>query len=58
MIIKYVIGSTKTSKDEAYAAHELIIEGWKDAIRATEEVQDSWPLHVTGMLLLLLFLFV
>lgn len=47
MIIKYVIGSTKTSKDEAYAAHELIIEGWKDAIRATEEVQDSWPLHVT-----------
>jgi hypothetical protein len=47
MIIKYFIGSTKTSKEEAYAAHELIVEGWKDAIQAAEVVQESWPLHVT-----------
>lgn len=48
MILKYFIGSTKTSKKEAYAAHEKVIEGWKDAIRAAEVAQDFWPLHITG----------
>ncbi len=48
MILKYFIGSTKTSKMEAYAAHEKVIEGWKDAIRAAEVAQDFWPLHISG----------
>jgi hypothetical protein len=48
MILKYFIGSTKTSKDEAFASHEKITEGWKDAIRAAEQAQECWPLHVTG----------
>jgi len=47
MITKYFIGATKTSKEEAYATHEKIVEGWKDAIRAAEQAQESWPLHVT-----------
>ena len=33
---------------EAYAAHEKVIEGWKDAIRAAEVAQDFWPLHISG----------
>lgn len=48
MILKYFIGSTKTAKREAFAAHEKIVEGWKDAIRAAEVAQEFWPLHVTG----------
>lgn len=47
MILKYYIGSTKGSKQEALAAHETVIEGWKDAIRAAEVAQESLPLHVT-----------
>lgn len=47
MIIKYFIGSTKDAKKEALAAHEKIVEGWKDAIKAAEVAQDFWPLHVT-----------
>ena len=54
MILKYYIGSTKGSKQEALAAHETVIEGWKDAIRAAEVAQESLPLHVTGKLYLLL----
>jgi len=48
MIMKYfLLGSTKTSKKEALASHEKIVEGWKDAIRAAEQAQEYWPLHVT-----------
>lgn len=47
MIFKYFIGSTKNAKQEALAAHEKIVEGWKDAIKAAELAQDFWPLHVT-----------
>ena len=50
MILKYYIGSTKGSKQEAQAAHQTVIKGWKDAIRAAEVAQESWPLHVTGKL--------
>jgi len=51
MIMKYfLLGSTKTSKKEALASHEKIVEGWKDAIRAAEQAQEYWPLHVTGRL--------
>ena len=48
MICKYFIGSTKNAKKEALAAHEKIVEGWKDAIKAAEVAQDFWPLHVTS----------
>lgn len=47
MILKYYIGSTKGSKQEAQAAHQTVIKGWKDAIIAAEVAQESWPLHVT-----------
>lgn len=48
MILKYFIGSHKNAKKEAFAAHEKIVEGWKDAIRAAEVAQEFWPLHITG----------
>jgi len=47
MILKYFIGSHKNAKKEAFAAHEKIVEGWKDAIRAAEVAQEFWPLHIT-----------
>lgn len=47
MILKGLLGPTKTAKEEALAAHERVIEGWKDAIMAAEQVQENWPLHVT-----------
>jgi len=48
MIVKcFLLGSTKTSKEEALAAHEKVIEGWKDAIRAAEQMQEYFPLHVS-----------
>jgi hypothetical protein len=46
--MKYFIGTTKTSRAEQLAAHEKIVEGWKDAIRAAEEkLDDEFPLHVS-----------
>mmetsp|Transcript_465 Transcript_465/g.511 ORF Transcript_465/g.511 Transcript_465/m.511 type:complete len:191 (+) Transcript_465:274-846(+) len=46
MVLKYFIGSTKSEKEEAFAAHEKVIEGWKDAIRASEQAQENFALHV------------
>ena len=48
MIIKYFIGPVKNAKKDALAAHEKIVEGWKDAIKAAEVAQEFFPLHVTG----------
>jgi hypothetical protein len=48
MIIKYLIGPYKNEKKQAFATHEKIIEGWKDAIRAAELEVGFSPLRVTG----------
>lgn len=46
--MKYFIGTTKTSRAEQLAAHEKLVEGWKDAIRVAEEkLDDEFPLHVS-----------
>jgi DNA-directed RNA polymerase subunit K/omega len=46
--MKYFIGTTKTYRAEQLAAHEKLVEGWKDAIRAAEEkLDDQFPLHVS-----------
>lgn len=46
--MKYFIGTTKTYRAEQLAAHEKLVEGWKDAIRAAEEkLKDQFPLHVS-----------
>ena len=57
MILKYFIGSHKNAKKEAFAAHEKIVEGWKDAIRAAEVAQEFWPLHITGKSCIILYCF-
>lgn len=48
LILRSLIGSRKGEKDEAKATHELITEGWKNAIKAAEEAQEGgyWPVHV------------
>ena len=48
MILRCWVGSTKTSRIEAKAAHEKVIEGWKKAIEVAEAAQDGgyWPVRV------------
>ena len=48
MIMKSWVGETKTSRAEAMAAHEKLVEGWKKAIVAAENAQAGgyWPIHV------------
>lgn len=48
IILRSLIGSTKNSKSEAKAAHEYLIDGWTQAIIASEDAQNGgyWPVHV------------
>lgn len=48
IVLRSLIGSTKNSKAEAKAAHEYLIDGWRQAIIASEEAQNGgyWPVHV------------
>jgi len=48
MILRAWIGPTNTSKAEARAAHERIVNGWKDAIQVAERANGGgyWPIHV------------
>jgi hypothetical protein len=46
--MKYFVGTTKTSRAEQLAAHEKLVEGWKDAIREAEgKLNGEFPLHVS-----------
>uniref|UniRef100_A0A7S4NE70 Uncharacterized protein n=2 Tax=Odontella aurita TaxID=265563 RepID=A0A7S4NE70_9STRA len=48
MIVRAWVGPTATSRAEALAKHERVVEGWKDAVRVAEGAQEGgyWPVHV------------
>jgi len=48
MILRGLVGPTRTARADARAAHEAIVEGWKDAVRVAEGAQEGgyWPVHV------------
>jgi len=51
LTIQGLVGRTKTSKSDAKAAHDRVVQDWKDAVRVAEEVNQGgyWPVHVDGM---------
>lgn len=51
LTLQGLVGRTKTYKADAKAAHDSIVQDWKDAVRVAEEVNKGgyWPIHVDGM---------
>jgi len=52
MILRSLVGTTRTSNQEARQAHEHFVEGWKKAVEVAEKVNEDgyWPVHVSGEL--------
>lgn len=48
MIIRSMVGPTKTFWKDERATHETFVEGWKNAVDAAEKAQEGgyWPVHV------------
>jgi len=46
VLLKGLVGSTSTSKKDARASHEQLVDYWKEAIQMAENQSVSWPLHV------------
>jgi len=48
LMLRGLIGPTKTYKSEAMAAHQQLVSNWSDAIKAAEAAQNGgyWPVHV------------
>jgi hypothetical protein len=46
LVLREMIGSTSTSKKEAYEEHDKLVNYWKEAIQLAENRCESWPLHV------------
>jgi len=48
LLLRGLVGPTKTYKSEAKAAHEQLVANWSDAIKAAEAAQKGgyWPVHV------------
>jgi len=49
MILRSLVGTTRTSNQEARQAHEHFVEGWKKAVEVAEKVNEDgyWPVHVS-----------
>jgi len=45
------VGPSKDYKAEQQAAHEKLVQGWRDAVVAAEKLNEGgyWPVHVDGM---------
>jgi len=41
-----MIGTTKTSKADDMKKHEMLVDYWREAVKAAETKIDGWPLHV------------
>uniref|UniRef100_A0A7S4V692 Uncharacterized protein n=1 Tax=Ditylum brightwellii TaxID=49249 RepID=A0A7S4V692_9STRA len=57
LMLRGLIGPTKTYKSEAMAAHQQLVSNWSDAIKAAEAAQKGgyWPVHVDGELLCVIY---
>lgn len=50
IILRSMVGSTSTSREEARQAHEHFVDGLKEAVKVAEKVNKDgyWPVHVNG----------
>mmetsp|Transcript_18709 Transcript_18709/g.26360 ORF Transcript_18709/g.26360 Transcript_18709/m.26360 type:complete len:216 (+) Transcript_18709:164-811(+) len=50
MILRSWIGNTKTSISEQRAAHQTIVQGWRDAVAVAEAANEDgyWPVSIDG----------
>jgi len=50
LTMRHLVGPTKSSRAEAMAAHELIVDGYRKAVEAAEGAQKGgyWPIHVNA----------